>query len=198
MLPVYLALPWIAILGSAWLMGIPRAVEITSHPRDTTRTADLNPAKPPGTARTVLAVLIGFCGGAGIGAIKGIYMGLSLLTTNAEGRFLVFWATAAVVAGACYALCVWLRTKNLMQGLKWAAAYIVVWLTLGLLVWQTRGHAISTLFLELATAFFHAAFFTLSYAIGFALAGRRAAFLAAAAEGSLFVLFNVLHFFKLL
>jgi hypothetical protein len=201
MLPFFLTLPSCAIIMSAWLMGNPRATDDKVMPPF--REAWLNLLSRHSTlqkAGQALAVTLGaFVGISGVGIVKGLYVGVTTLAhlENAAGKSIAFWSVVMLVGGACYMLCVWLRTKEWSRALLWGIGYAITAGVFGVLIWSTRGRPASFFFTELSTAFFHACFFTLSYAVGFALQGRRAAFLAAAIEGTLgFVLFNIINFFQ--
>ena len=174
-----LMFPSLAIITTAWLMGNPRS--------------DDNNDGENRAWRKVVGTVLGVLAGGGIGMVQGLF---ALLRHSMDPR-LAFCIAATVVGIPAYSLCVWLRTKDKKQAVLYGLFYGVVGALLWGLTMASRG-TIPGLFVNgLGTAFFHACYFTLSYAIGFAIGGRWAAFVAAASEGVIgFVVFNILLILK--
>jgi hypothetical protein len=214
---VSLILPSIAIVASAWLMGQPNSdktlINLT-HPlrlwlgKQLLR-VPLRPLSVFGNwlshgwtpylsenALTRRCSFLGFFAGfSGVGIVKGLYTLVSRLTVNPQTLHFAFVVIATVVGIICYSICVWVRTQDFKRAVMWGLLYgcmgFVFWI-IPMLKAQTL---LSLLLNEMGTAFFHACYFTLSYATAFVLGGRRAAFIAATLEGVVgFVVFNLINF----
>ncbi len=166
-----LLVPSVAIAATAWLMGNPRSDEPTQAPSD---------------LRIIAGALAGLVGGIGIGAIMGL---LRLLEVIGMNDALAFAIAAGVVGAICFGLCTWLRLNGMpaMQRLRRAVMLGTCYGALGSPLWlcalAMRGTPAGLFLIAPSTGYLHACYFTLSYSIGFRIAGKRAACLAAAAEG---------------
>lgn len=168
---VLLATPAIGIVATASRMNQPHSDE------PDTRRSD---------ARILAGAITGMLGGGCIGLV---FLLFNVILKGVADQALRFCAAAVPIAAAAYGSSVWLRlnrlparvrrTRSLLWGMGCAAMCGVLWY----FALSNQGTPEGLFVCDLGTASFHAVFFTLSFAIGFRIAGWRAGTIAAAFEG---------------